>query len=141
MEAAELESQLASFIAQVFNRMETTVEFIDRPSTPDKRWNRTDSPIVQMIFPEDIVTLRPIDAKFVATHPITDIFSRDDFVDAAVWVIKGIPEQEIHETILRYVDALVESYAGPNKHISEPPAEEPGEKPTGIKDGDTRGWR
>ena len=140
MEAAELQRKLELFIAQIFNRMETTVDFIDRPSTLEKRWNRTDPPIVQMIFPEDIVTIRPIDAKYVATHPITDIFSRDDFVDAAVWVIKGIPEQEVHETILRYVDALVESYSGPVKPTSIPLEEDPSANNIGKIREKPRGW-
>jgi len=163
METAELERQLASFIAQVFNRLDTTVDFMDRPLTQSDQWNRSDSPIVQMIFPEDILTIRPIDANYVATHPITDVYSRDQFVEAAVWVLKGIPEQEIAEPILAYVDALVESYkrqedlhpddqsapvdkppvdAGKSdQSLKEIPAEDPTKQPTQESEGKTRGWR
>ena len=140
MDTAELQKAIESFIAQVFNRLDTTVDFIDRPSTLKKSWRRHDAPIVQMILPEDILTTRPIDAKYVAKHPVRDVFSRDQFVDAVVWVIKGIPEQEIAEPILAYVDALVESYSGPVKPISEIPAEDPNLQPQIIKEGKTDGW-
>lgn len=139
MELPELQKQIESFIAQVFNRLDTTVDFIDRPSTLEKRWNRPDAPIVQMIFPEDVLTVRPIDARFVATHPITDIFSRDQFVDACVYTIQGIPEGEIAEPILAYVDALVSTYqsikeipvVNPKENLETESTTENGGKPSG----------
>lgn len=141
METAELQKAIESFIAQAFNRLDITIDFIDRPSTLEKKWNRRDAPIVQMIFPEDILTIRPIDAKYVATHPITDIFSRDQFVDACVWTIQGIPEADIAEPILAYVDALVSTYQSIKEIPVVNPKESPETGPTTENGGKPSGWQ
>lgn len=141
MEAAELEKDIKSFIAQVFNRLDTTVDLSDRPLSSSDQWNRHDIPIVQMIFPEDIVTVRPIDANYVATYPITDLFSRDQFVEACVYTIQGIPEHEIAEPILRYVDALVETYRKSAPSTEETPPGDQNLQTNGEGGGKPDGWK
>jgi len=110
METPDEQTQIFQFLFDVFAYMDRTVEFQHRPMSPENRWLSKDAPIVQVIFPDDIVSQRPIDALFVTAHGINEVYRRSNFVDAAVTVLQTIKEADIAESILRYVDQLVEDY-------------------------------
>jgi len=141
METPNEQTQIAQFLVDVFAHLDRTVEFTHRPMSPENRWLSKDAPIVQVIFPEDVISLRPIDANFVTAYGFNEVHSRDNFVNAAVAVLQTLKEADIPESILRYVDALVESYSGPEPAIKEIPAEDPTPQRTFETEETKDGWQ
>ncbi len=141
METPNEQAQISQFITDVFTYMDRTVEFTHRPMSTENRWLPSGAPVVQVIFPEDIISIRPIDTNFVTAYGMNQIFSRDDFVNAAVAVLQAVKEVDIVEPILKYVDALVESYSGPVLPSHEIPPEDPGPQPTAESEGKSHGWK
>jgi len=141
METAEEQKKIHQFIDGCFGHLDSTVAFEDRPMSDPERWTRKEPPIVQMIFPEDIITARPIEALFVTTHPFNQVFTRDQFVSAAVVVLGWTPETETPEPILHYVATLVDSYMPPGEpaNLTEPEIPDQTVIPGNL--GAKRGWQ
>jgi len=119
METPSEQAQIAEFLFEVFAHLDRTVEFQHRPMSPENRWLSQDAPIVQVIFPDDIVSQRPIDALFVTAHGINQVYRRSNFVDAAVTVLQTISEADIAESILRYVDHLCAAVLGGGREAGD----------------------
>jgi len=141
METPNEQAQINQFLTDVFNYLDRTVEFIHRPMSTENRWLAKAAPIVQMIFPEDVVSLRPIDAQFVSAYGFNQVYERADYVNGVVTVLQSMAEADIAEPILRYVDALVESYSKPEHPIKEIPAEDPNRELHPRAKAPTNGWR
>lgn len=141
METPNLQVQVSQFLFDVFTYLDRTVEFDHRPMSHENRWSSPDAPIVQVIFPEDITSLRPIDALYVTAHGINQIYRLSNFVDAAVTVLQAIAEADIAESILRYVDNLVEAYEKKPNQEGAVSIENPDDQLT-MKDMEKpRGWQ
>ncbi len=110
MDTPDERTQILQFLTDVFAYMDRTVEFQHRPISPENRWLSKEFPIVQVIFPDDVVSQRSINALFVTAYGIDQVYRRSNFVDAAVTILQTIKEADISTTILRYVDHLVETY-------------------------------
>lgn len=135
------QTQIHQFLVDVFAYMDRTVEFQHRPMSPENRWLSKNMPIVQVIFPDDIVSQRPIDALFVTAHGINQVYRRSNFVDATVTVLQAIAEADIPESILRYVDQLVETYdKSPAANHDIPPENPDPPRPTDFA-GVPNGWK
>lgn len=141
MDTPNEQTQISQFLTDVFAYMDRTVEFEHRPMSNENRWRSQDPPIVQVIFPEDVTSLRPVDALFVTAYGFNQIYRRSNFVDAAVAVLQAIAEADIHESILRYVDHLVDAYDKSPEPIKEIPAEDPTLHSPHEKVGTKRGWQ
>ncbi|MBA7583136.1 hypothetical protein ES708_25076 [subsurface metagenome] len=141
MDTPDEHTQICQFLVDVFSYMDRTVEFTHRPMSPENRWLSKDAPIVQVIFPNDIVSRRPIDALFVTAHGINQVYRRSNFVDAAVTILQAIAEVDISESVLRYVDQLVEDYEKSPEQEGAVSIEDPNLHTPHEKVGAKRGWQ
>ncbi len=141
MDTPDEQTQISQFLVDVFSYMDRTVEFQHRPMSPENRWLSKDAPIVQVIFPDDIVSQRPIDALFVTAHGVNQVYRRSNFVDAAVTILQAIPEADISESILRYVDQLVKDYDKSPAANHDSPPEDWDPPLTQKEERDSRGWK
>ena len=141
METPNEQAQIAQFLTDVFTYMDRTVEFTHRPMSTENRWLPSGAPIVQVIFPEDVIAIRPIDTNFVTAYGMNQIFSRDDFVNAAVAVLQTRKEVDIAEPILRYVDTLVETYRSDTEIPPVEPEKTSEIQPTFELGGKSNGWK
>ncbi len=141
METPDEQTQIRKFLVDVFMFMDRTVEFTHRPLSSENRWLSKDAPIVQVIFPEDVTSLRPIDALFVTAYGHNQVFQRSSFVDAAVAVLQIIKEADIPESILTYVDQLVESYVAKPEQPGVVSTEDWDPPLTQKEERGSRGWK
>ncbi len=109
-------AQIEFFLRSVFDYLDRRTEFQHRPMANEMRWQGKHAPIVHLVFQDDVVARKPITANYVTLYATGQVFTRDQYVNACVETLQSLPETEIPDVVINYVDGLIDAYGKP-----EPP--------------------
>lgn len=122
------------FLRSVFDYLDRYTEFTERPMADERSWIGVNAPIVQLIFLDDVVNKRRIEAHYVTLFITGQVFTLEQYVDACVKVLQSLREEDLPDVVIEYTNMLVEVYAQSIDILNPPP--EPAIEGTGDLDTD-----
>jgi len=111
MNEAPSTEKIEFFLRNVFDYLDRNTEFTDRPMADERHWVGQDAPIVQLIFMDDVANKRRILTNYVTLFVTGQVFALEQYVDASVKVIQSLPEEDLPDVVIEYVNMLVNLYA------------------------------
>jgi len=99
------------FLRNVFDYLDRYTEFTERPMADERHWVGVNSPVVQLIFLDDVILIRPIQANYVTLFVTGMVFTLEQYVDACVKVIQSLRDEDLPDVVIEYTNMLVETYA------------------------------
>jgi len=111
MNEAPSTEKIEFFLRNVFDYLDRNTEFTDRPMADERHWVGQDAPIVQLIFMDDVANKRRIMTNYVTLFVTGQVFSLVQYVNACVQVMQSLPEEDIPDIVIEYVEMLINVYS------------------------------